>query len=66
MYCGHHEWQAYGPCLHPCPSNVYCDTQAEDKEGETSLSVAANKVLRQLLVDIATGKASADELMHDL
>ena len=40
--------------------------QAEDKEGETPLSVAATKVLRQLLVDVATGKANADALMHDL
>ena len=40
--------------------------QAEDKEGETPLSVAATKGLRQLLVDVATGKTSADELMEDL
>ena len=39
--------------------------QAEDKEGETPLSVAATKGLRQLLVDVATGKTSADELMED-
>ena len=39
--------------------------QAEDKEGETPLSVAATKGLRQLLVDVATGKCSADELMED-
>lgn len=42
------------------------DAQAEDKEGETPLSVAATKGLRQLLVDVATGKANADALMEDL
>lgn len=40
--------------------------QAEEKEGETPLSVAATKGLRQLLVDVATGKTSADELMEDV
>lgn len=48
-------------------SPVYKHVQAENKEGETPLSVAAslNSGLRQLLVDVATGKANADELMHD-
>ena len=40
--------------------------QAEDKKGETPLSVAATKGLRQLLVDVATGKTSADEVMEDV
>ena len=47
-------------------SEVWGAVQAEDKEGETPLSVAATKGLRQLLVDVATGKTSADELMEDL
>ena len=49
-------------------SSVMClllGLQAEDKEGETPLSVAATRGLRQLLVDVATGKRSADELMED-
>lgn len=38
--------------------------QAEDKEGETPLSVAATKGLRQALVDVATGKASAEDFLE--
>ena len=37
--------------------------QAEDREGETPLSVAATQGLRQALVDVATGKASAEDFV---
>lgn len=39
--------------------------QAEDKDGETPLSVAATKSLRQALVDVATGTKKADDFLDD-
>jgi hypothetical protein len=39
--------------------------QAEDKDGETPLSVAASKGLRQALVDLATGKKTLDDLSEE-
>jgi hypothetical protein len=40
--------------------------QAEDKDGETPLSVAASKGLRQALVDVATGKARAEDFGEEM
>ncbi len=39
--------------------------QAEDKDGETPLSVAATRSLRQALVDVATGKKKAEEFLDE-
>lgn len=43
-----------------------CLLQAEDREGETPLSVAATKGLRQALVDVATGKAKPEDFDDEL
>jgi len=39
--------------------------QAEDKEGETPLSVAASKGLREALVDVATGRKKLEDFIDD-
>lgn len=39
--------------------------QAQDKEGETPLSVAASKGLRDALVDLATGRKKVEDFIDD-